>query len=401
MSRTTLPNALTTYYPITRSLKMQKRIIALAITGLVSGAAFAQRNVTIYGIADMSYVNFSDGNASGQGGGRIDSGQWKTSRFGLRGSEELGNGLSAIFQQEFGLDMDVNGGPTKQRPSWVGLKSNDLGEIRGGNFNTFEDDLLVATSTMLEYGTIASPKYVYIETAGGEPRNMISNAVFYNSPIWSGFRIKAGYSSHASNSPDTSSAQTAATGANGNNRVIAAAIHYSNGPLIAGATYEYNKAQSYTTGGARVSSPDSGNTWNLAASYDFGVARLSGAYGTINYGQNPGATNPGATINHRKQWQIGASAPITPKDLISINYARATISYNDSRPTWDDDSIGFWGIGYQHSLSKRTTLYAAYGDINQDDSNQTRASLASTPPVSGTTANAFEQAFAFGIRHNF
>ena len=68
-------------------------------------------------------------------------------------------------------------------------------------------------------------------------------------------------------------------------------------------------------------------------------------------------------MDNRTQWQLGVSAPITPKDLISINYAHANISYNDRRPTWDDDSIGFWGIGYQHSLSKRTTLYAAYGDI--------------------------------------
>ena len=368
---------------------MQKKIITLASAGLVSGTALAQSNVTIYGIADMSYVNYSDGNASGQGGGRIDSGQWKTSRFGLRGSEDLGNGLSAIFQQEFGLDMDVNGGPTKQRPSWVGLQSKSLGEAKGGNINTFEDDLLVATSVMLEYGTMASPKYVYIETAGSEPRNMISNAVHYYSPVWDGFQIKAGISTHASNSDDTASARTTATGATGNNRVFAAAVHYSNGPLIAGATYEYNKAQSY----AGVSNPDSGNTWNLAASYDFGVARIGGAYGTINYAQNPGVTR-----DDRKQWHVGISAPITPKDLVSINYAHATIDYNNA---WNDDSIGFWGVGYQHSLSKRTTLYAAYGDINQSETNQTRASLSSTTPVSGTTANAFEQAFAVGIRHNF
>ena len=172
---------------------MQKKIIALAITGLVSGAAFAQSNVTIYGIADMSYVYWGDTSKAGSDPvSRIDSGQWKTSRFGLKGSEDLGNGLSAVFQTEFAMNMDVNGDPITQRPSWVGLKSSRLGEIKAGNFNTFEDDLLVATSVMLAYGTVASPKYVYIETAGGEPGNMISNAVHYYSPVWNGFQIKAG-----------------------------------------------------------------------------------------------------------------------------------------------------------------------------------------------------------------
>ena len=140
---------------------MQKKIIALAVAGLVSGAAFAQSNVTIYGIADMSYVNYSDANADGVSSThQINSGQWKTSRFGLKGSEDLGNDLSAIFQMEFAMNMDVNNGPTTQRPSWVGLRSKSLGELSAGNFTTLEDQLLVATSTMLEYGTVASPKYV-------------------------------------------------------------------------------------------------------------------------------------------------------------------------------------------------------------------------------------------------
>ena len=256
---------------------MQKRIIALAAAGLVSGAAFAQSNVTIYGIADMSYVNYSDANADGVSSThQINSGQWKTSRFGLKGSEDLGNDLSAIFQMEFAMNMDVNNGPITQRPSWVGLRSKSLGELSAGNFTTLEDQLLVATSTMLEYGTVASPKYVYIETAGSEARNMISNAVHYYSPVWDGFQIKAGISTHASNSDDVSATGLTnnTTTNTGNNRVVAAALHYNKGPLVAGATYEYNKYEDYS-GRPSTIKLDSGNTWNLAAAYDFGVARVS------------------------------------------------------------------------------------------------------------------------------
>ena len=377
---------------------MQKRIIALAVASLVSGAAFAQSNVTVYGIADMSYVYFDDANAPGVGSTeQINSGQWKTSRFGLKGSEDLGNDLSAIFQMEFGMNMDVNGGAATQRPSWVGLKSKSLGELRAGNFATFEDDLLVATSVMFGYNTVASPKYVYIETAGSEAQNTISNAVHYYSPVWNGFQIKAGVSTHSTNATNDVNSSTGTTGATGNNRVYALAAHYSNGPLVAGATYENNE---YGSSSATII--DAGNTWNLAAAYDFGVVRIGGAYGTINYAQNTGVK-----VDSRAQWHLGVSAPITPKDIIAVNYAHAKTSYNNTVPaTQDDDTTGFWGVGYLHSLSKRTTLYAAYGDINQDSVNHTKSRLDGgttylTNPATATAAQGFQQAFAVGIRHDF
>ena len=235
---------------------------------------------------------------------------------------------------------------------------------------------------------------IYIETAGSEARSSISNAVHYYLSVWDGFQVKAGISSHASNSEDVS--EIGLTGSTGNNRVFAAAVHYNNGPLIAGATYEYNKYEDYS-GRPSTTELDSGNTWNIAAAYDFGVVRISGACGTINYAEN-GTFAGGQKVDNRKQWQIGVSALITPKDLISINFAHADINYND-RVTFDDDSIGFRGIGYQHSLSKRTTLYAAYGDISQDEDNYTKARLDSTSPT--VTNRGFQSAFALGFCHNF
>ena len=217
---------------------------------------------------------------------------------------------------------------------------------------------------------------------------MIKSPDDSDSPIWNGFQIKAGYSSHAHASDDVN-APTTGTLATANNRVFSTGLHYANGPFVAGTTYEYNKAQDYTG----VSSTDSGNTWNIAAAYDFGVVRIGGAYGTINYAQNPGVTR-----DDRKQWHLGVSAPITPNDVIALNYAHATIDYNNGS---SDDSINSWGIGYLHSLSKRTTLYAAYDDINQNSSNVTRASFASTSPVNNSADNAFLRAFAVGLRHDF
>ena len=72
---------------------MQKKIIALAVAGLVSGAAFAQSNVVIYGIADAGYVYGSDSIIpDGKSTSKMSSGGQSGSRLGFKGSEDLGNG---------------------------------------------------------------------------------------------------------------------------------------------------------------------------------------------------------------------------------------------------------------------------------------------------------------------
>src|SRR5574343_1641212 len=88
---------------------MQKKIIALAIAGLASTAAFAQSNVTIYGRMDLGGV-YRDGNSGGvngvEGKYEIASGVGSGSRIGFKGVEDLGNGLKAVFQSEFGIGID-------------------------------------------------------------------------------------------------------------------------------------------------------------------------------------------------------------------------------------------------------------------------------------------------------
>ncbi|MEF8720586.1 MAG: porin [Candidatus Accumulibacter necessarius] len=98
---------------------MQKKLIALAVASLASGAAFAQTNVTMYGVADVGYV-YSSGDAYNGGrtatcGSRaattfsgIQSGLLSGSRLGFRGEEALGNGLKAIFTLEYSLNIDNN-----------------------------------------------------------------------------------------------------------------------------------------------------------------------------------------------------------------------------------------------------------------------------------------------------
>ncbi len=121
---------------------MQKKIVALAVAGL-STAAFAQTNVTIYGVADVSgqgisLSNVKDGtaDAAGVNGGNVFALQSNSSLLGFKGTEDLGNGVKALFQAETGVNM--TGAQTTANgahPGSIGLAGS--GSLWGGMRDTF------------------------------------------------------------------------------------------------------------------------------------------------------------------------------------------------------------------------------------------------------------------------
>ena len=89
---------------------MQKKLIALAVAGLASSAAFAQSNVTIYGLLQPSYDMMSVKGGTGTTTGDVTDMAYNNSRIGFKGEEALGNGLKAIFQIESKVDLVNKGG---------------------------------------------------------------------------------------------------------------------------------------------------------------------------------------------------------------------------------------------------------------------------------------------------
>ncbi len=114
---------------------MQKKLIALAIAGLAAAPAFAQTNVTIYGVADLTWEYVDAKGARNEtadldGRSRLTS---NSSLLGFKGVEDLGNGLKAIFQFETGISADTGMGSSfSARDTFVGL-SSAWGTILGGN----------------------------------------------------------------------------------------------------------------------------------------------------------------------------------------------------------------------------------------------------------------------------
>ena len=119
---------------------MQKKVIALAIAALASGAAFAQTNVTVYGVMDAYFgVNKADNTTGNQTQYVINANGLSSSRLGFKGEEDLGNGLKGVFTLELGslgIDNATNGiGSTRQ--SYVGLESQQFGKLHLGRIQGY------------------------------------------------------------------------------------------------------------------------------------------------------------------------------------------------------------------------------------------------------------------------
>jgi len=126
---------------------MQKKLIALAVAGLASTAAFAQTNVQIYGSLDYGYSYRFDARNALPGGStagynsasQFNGGQSAGNRLGFKGTEDLGNGLKAVFLMEQGFNLEANDNNstassnsfTYTRQAYMGLSGN-FGTVIGG-----------------------------------------------------------------------------------------------------------------------------------------------------------------------------------------------------------------------------------------------------------------------------
>jgi predicted porin len=357
---------------------MQKKIIALAVAGLVSGAAFAQSNVTLYGIVDMGYQYSWDNNTENvKSMHDIKSGGLDGSRVGVKGSEDLGNGLKAEFDATWAFSSDHNSSVTMGEGSSVALSGN-WGKVRAGYFGNFLDD---------NTGVDASGRHGMINSGSLYGTGKYSNFVAYYSPSFSGLQFKAGASSNANgadNTPDDGADLTQ------NVRAYTAAVSYENGPIKAGLAYaKYNNEENDNFDGSNKSASD----WNAGVSYNFGVATVSvfGAqqkYGsiTIPNGGLPGEQDSSfvsSNVTKKTFWALGAAIPVTSVDVIKLGYGQAKLKVVDE----DDAKVTAWDIVYLHSLSKRTTAYAMYGNLGGD--------------FDDANTNLYQQALNVGIRHTF
>lgn len=366
---------------------MQKKIIALAVAGLVSGGAFAQSNVEVFGVLDVGVLqhsgtyNGTNGNAVAGGtnaagatntgsGTVMASGQNKSSRLGFRGTENLGNGNTAEFWIETNLSVTGGGvanGAGAQQPGSTGLDfaggrqiftgiKGSWGGLRFGRQYTPFFSTVAAVDPFGAVGPASS--YVIHPLVNNTVR--ANNALTYTSPTIGGatFSIQQGFAN------DYSGVGTIQATVGGG-AVTSWNLIYGNGPLVLGAAQlfarDVNVTSSGVAGGAGVAGVTLTST-AVGGMYNFSVVKLHLAYnqwktaGCVNAGVCPAANGD---LNHG-DWHLG----------LSKNWGAHTVkfAYNraNDKATSNEDA-NHWGFGYQYALSKRTELWAVYAKVNNSN----------------------------------
>ncbi|TCW82738.1 porin [Burkholderia sp. SRS-46] len=338
------------------------------------GTACAQSQdaaINFYGIVDVGIVHES-GAAAGATT-RETGGVMSGSRWGLRGRENLGGGLSAIFTLESGFLAHTGamgqGGLLFGRQAYVGLDSRSFGRLMFGRQYT---TLATAQVLMDPFSTGLAGSSANLISAGGQGgRNRMNNAIKYDLPKTSG-----GLYGEISYSLGGQPGSIVANGQFG------ASLGYKAGRLDTTVAYAHAKdADGHGRDGREVF---------FGAKYDFDIAT---AY--LNYVINRGAVVPGNVNDRSQDILIGASV------RVGIDYVLASYIYKDDRTAARNDARQF-ALGYVHNLSKRTSVYTSYAHIWNRAPNTATSGFYRVWNATdiGNTA-AGNSAFNIGLNHRF
>ncbi|NIA52414.1 porin [Massilia sp. TW-1] len=328
---------------------MKTPIIAAGLLVLASGASSAQSNVTLYGIVDVG-LRYGNAATSNDDTLSVGSGQQRASRLGFRGTEALGNGLSASFQLESGFNADDGtlgyGNRLFGRQSWVGL-NGAFGSIRFGRQTTALYDVLFTVDPFVINGTGNAQRVFGYGLGKTDPLSRADNSVTYHVDMRNGFGFSAGHAfgertgGFASNSSDFASVSYVTGRWN-----VRAAYQHSDGVDLGASSTQLGAlvpAVHLAAASVKVKGAIAG------AVYDFGSFKLHGIYGDTRAG------NGGAVV--MRSYMTG----------VTVGAGRGTIcaswNRNDIRNLRDGVSDQY-GLDYTYPLSKRTLLYAAAGYTN-------------------------------------
>lgn len=351
---------------------MQPKLLAVLVIGAFSGAASAQSSVTLSGIVDawVGQTNNKVG-VSPQGTNMVvDSGGAQASRWSLRGTEDLGNGLKASFVLEQGISVDtgtvtrVSGSDSGfNRGAYLGLTGN-FGEVRLGRMLTAYDALRGSTNHLYDSSGFASTGQVW--GAGATAANGLgavtgsdylargNNTVYYATPALGAFSGSVSFSADEKLSTATEAP-----------RLATGHVKYTSGPIRIGYSYQ---SERFSTG--------KNNFHLVAGNYDFGPVRMVGAIQKQTDQRVPG---------HQKsnEWELGLDAPFG-QATVAVGYASAVTENAAGRKVVDASGVSLMAT---YDLSKRTRLYTAFRKLK-------------TERADGSTSLDARR-FGVGITHKF
>ncbi|GGX82788.1 porin [Pseudoduganella dura] len=363
---------------------MKKLTLAALIAGSFAVTAHAQSNVTIYGIVDAGIVRETGGAAGSVT--KVTSGIGSQSRLGFRGTEDLGNGLSAIFTLESGYKLDDgtvdSTGTLFNRQAFVGLSSKTLGTLTLGRQYNPLYNALSKIADPFGAGYAGSAKNLF--PAGGV-NTRVSNAIVYTTPKWSGFYVEGMYALGEQSGDNTAG------------RLFSVGFNYTQGPLNASLVYNNRNNDVAATGTTPAANRDDGKNTLLAVNYDFKVVKVFAAFE-----RDKGLNSSPIPVTNAFGYAVAPRASLEADDAllgvqVPVGDTGGTVIaswMNKNDKTANNQDARQWAVGYTQALSKRTSAYIAYAKI--DNKNGAGYTVGNNNEVgSGDTG------FNLGIRHTF
>jgi len=429
---------------------MKKSLLAVAALGAFASAAQAQSSVTVYGILDMGYIGGSTRASSSAittngGNTRVTTNKFgqsaeSTSRLGFKGTEDLGGGTSAFFTAEFQLypnDQYLSGNSSSKdalsstgqsggllnRQTFVGLKKNGIGQAAVGTQYTPVFNAGTATNPNGQNNMIGDLVYAgapEIASVGGQAAGAVSasqtnrtaNTLTIQTDNFGGFTGSAMYTlANANTSSVANGAGVVTAGGNVNASGWGLGADFTIQKFYVAAAYQSLKQLTSTTGVSgtpvisttatsstfsdwKTAQPSAGvagsglnvqdNQFLAGATYDFGILKAYAQY----ISRKATATASSNYYLKRSAEQIGVRSYITPtiETWASGSLGRYT-AFGANSPT---ANMNAWQLGSNYYLSKRTNLYAIYGQ-----------QIISTTAVGTTNGSGSASNYAIGVRHTF
>jgi predicted porin len=354
---------------------MKNRFVVSALLAACAPLASAQSNVTIYGMIDMAVVRESGGVAGPMT--KVTSGTTGGSRLGFKGSEELGNGLKAVFLLESGFQGDTGasgqGGLLFGRQAYVGLQGG-FGTVLVGRQYT-PHYLVQVFADPFGSGWVGDTKNLLGTT--GNSFSRMDNTVKYLSPVVGGL------------SAELVAAPGEVSGDSASGRQLGGALAWAKGPLQVRLGYHNRNNDTATLHGT-----ENAKNTVLAAVYDFGVVKLHGLV-DWNRGLNSSVLRntanpfgrPAIASADSRDAMVGLTVPFGVHALLG-SYIR-----KDDRTGFNQDATQI-ALGYRYTLSKRTDVNVAIAKID----NRNGASYTVGSAIESGTGDRSVMA---GIRHAF
>jgi predicted porin len=380
--------------------------LSLSLLGAAS-VAHAQSSVTLYGTIDtaITYVHNSSGNQNLWSVGNASNGDLSGTRWGLKGQEDLGSGLKAIFQLENGFNPSTGalgqGSRLFGRQAFVGLSGDQYGTVTiGRQYDPLVDMVQGITADNYFGSAFATPG----DVDNYDNSSRTNNAVKYVSPVYSGLQVEGMY------------AFGGVAGQTGSGQTWSAAATYNNGPFSLAAGYfvadnpSVTGAQRTTWGGTSDGTFD-GSLINLGyqTAKSINIARVAGQYVAgpftfgLSYSNSQYKADAQSAFASTEKYNTGngfLNYQATPAMLVGVGYSY-TKSSGDTGASYNQVSVGA-----DYNLSKRTDVYLvgayshASGDTLNADGTAVVGAQASVGSYGygGTTS---QELVSLGLRHKF